>query len=389
MKFNKYFSNSLKQTFKFGFLVAFFVSFTSQLQAQNVQKKGKLSIIYDKTTDRVNPNKEIVPPLNSNADGEEGIIVFKLSDKLLKFAKADDILLWIRKQEFKLPGDVEFNANDVVIEDGNIRIRYRLDFFGGEGSISKKLRIESNAFTYDKVISFYKLKVAFYTIDVAEEPQYDRDIFGAISVIVPDADGAEVVVKDPSGFSQSAKINAGSAIFQKLNEGIFSVTVTKSGYQTETRQVTVKAGSTATPVSITLKKQTLVLAVTSNISGFDISIIDDRGQNVYQQFDKSSGLVVDLVPGNYTIKVTKQDYKDDTKRVSLTTKNETISVYLSKQQQAQPIVKQTKSSNTWVYLLLIGAAGGGAAWYFTQGGGSTSGGDDYGSPPALPALPFK
>ena len=388
MKYIKKLTNLSKFVSTLGLLFVILLSFNLQLQAQNVIKKGKLSIIYSKTSDRVNPNKEIVPPLSTEDGESQGIIVFTLSDKALKFVKADDVLQWIRSKELQFPGDIRYQPDDAKIEDGNIMVRFKHEFFGGETRVDKTFRIESRDFSYNNILGFYKLKVVFYTIDIAEEPQYDRDIFGAISVIVPDADGANVSIKDQAGFNQSSTIKGGSAIFEKLNEGIYTVTVTKSGFQTETRQVTVKPGTTATPVSLVLKKQTLVLAIKSNISGFDILIIDDRGQNVYQQFDKSSGLVIDLVPGKYTVKVTKQEYKDDTKSVTLSTSKETVTMYLEKSAKPQPIVKQEKSSNTWVYLLLLGAAGGGAAWYFTQGGGGTTGGGDYGSPPALPTLPL-
>ncbi|NCQ10979.1 MAG: carboxypeptidase regulatory-like domain-containing protein [Bacteroidetes bacterium] len=353
--------------------------------AQNVLKKGKLSVTFNKVE---NPPEFLTPPLDTDENNESaGIIYFSISDKSRKFFKIDDIQNWISNDLLKIDG-VTYDKSQVRIEGEKIRVKFRLEYFGREDKLDKRIRIETNDFSYVGTLGFYKLKLAFYTIDIQEEPQYDRDIFGAISVIVPDADGANVSIKDQAGFNQSSTIKGGSAIFEKLNEGIYTVTVTKSGFQTETRQVTVKPGTTATPVSLVLKKQTLVLAIKSNISGFDILIIDDRGQNVYQQFDKSSGLVIDLVPGKYTVKVTKQEYKDDTKSVTLSTSNETVTMYLEKSAKPQPIVKQEKSSNTWVYLLLLGAAGGGAAWYFTQGGGGTTGGGDYGSPPALPTLPL-
>jgi len=353
--------------------------------SQNVIEQGKLRITEGSTS---KPGSDIVPPLEEDGFESEGIILFKLSDKAKKFIKLEDLKNWINAKEFQFAGDILFTPSSVRIINDAVRIRYNLDYAGpGIQVLTKSVSIDSRTFTFKGTLNFHKKLIVPYTIDVSQEPKFDQDIFGAISVIVSDGEGAEVVVNDPSGFNQKSTIRGGSAIFEKLNEGTYTVTVTKNGYQTETRQINVKPGSTATPVSLTLKKQTLVLAIKSNISGFDILIIDERGQNVYQQFDKSNGLVIDLVPGKYQIKVTKQDYKDDTKSVTMSTQNETVSVYLAKSTQAsQPVVQQTKSSKTWVYLLLLGAAGGGAAWYFTQGGGSPSGGGDYGTPPALPDI---
>lgn len=367
-------------------ITVLFFGITPTLSAQNVIKKGKLLVIEG---ERRSPGMDVVPPLQADGFEAEGIILFKLTDKALKFIKLDDLKNWINSKEFQLAGDIMFTPADVRINDGALRIRYNLDYGAPESAVSvltKSVTIESRTFSYKGNHNFYRKQIISYTIDISEEPQFDQDIFGAltVSLIGQGFDGASVTIKTSGESEQRATIVNGSAQFTKLKPGNYSVEIRKSGYQTENRSVTVNAGL-PTQLPLQLKKETFRLTINSNVYGFDVEIVDSQG-GVKKQLGQSSGFVIDLEPGKYGIKLTKKEYDDATQNVDLSSGNKSITITMN--QQKQQDIRPEKSSKTWVYLLLLGAAGGGAAYYFTQGGGGSTGTGDYGSPPALPSVDF-
>lgn len=149
-------------------------------QAQNVIKKGKLLLIEG---ERKDPGTDVVPPLQADGNEVEGIILFKLSDKALKFIKLDDLKNWLNSKEFQLSADILFTPSDVRINNGMLRIRYNHEYLSPDIQvITKKIEIESRTFSYRGNHNFYKKQLVTYTIDISEEPQFDKDIFGALNV---------------------------------------------------------------------------------------------------------------------------------------------------------------------------------------------------------------
>lgn len=357
------------------------VVFPSQLQAQNVLKKGKLILTSPKVDTKFAGNELVVPVLNE----DEGLIVFQVADNARKYFKEDDVRNWLVSKQFSIE-QIQYNINDVRVKNNQIRIRYEFQFFVGEEYSDKSIKIDSREFTYNNTVAVYKQKVVFYTIDIAEPPQYDREIFGSLQLLIQNGEDAAVELTTPEGKILNSSIRAGGAKFAELTEGEYKISIKKNGYQPISRTVRIVPGVTPILVNLTLNKLTVALTINSNVSGYDLLIVNKAGQSI-NQLNKSSKYTIDLEPDLYTIKFTKQGYEPQTKEVDLTYVSNSKSIQIDFMSSQTKIVEEKSSSNTIWYVLLATVAGG-AAYYFTSGSNSGGGGGGgYGSPPALP-IPF-
>ncbi|TNE74679.1 carboxypeptidase regulatory-like domain-containing protein [bacterium] len=349
-------------------------------QAQNVIKKGKLKITFVDKSAQFSSSEMVVPKLEE----DEGVIVFTIADAARKYFKEDGVLDWIRSNSLSIDG-IFFDGANSRIKGNQIRLKFAYEFLGAEDATSKRLKIDSREFTFNEVLTFYKQQVVFFSIDVSEAPQYDRDIFGSLQIFVPDGDGARISVQPKEGKTITGTVRSGVATFTDLTEGDYSISISKSGYQTENKTIRVNAGQ-PTPMNVTLKKETVRLTMNVNVSGYDLLIVNQAGQSI-NQLNKPSSFSIDLEPDTYTIRITKQNYKDESRQITLYSGDGSKSISVTLNSATQPKIESKKSSNTWLYLLLAAAAGG-AAYYFTAGsGGGTTGSGSYGNPPALPT-PF-
>lgn len=345
-------------------------------------KKGKLKITFVEKGEQFSSSEMVVPKLEE----DEGIIVFTVSDNARKFIKEESVLDWIRSNALSIDG-VYFDGANSRIKGNQVRLKFAYEFLGAEDATSKRLKIESKEFSFNEVLTFYKQQVVFFSIDISEPPQFDRDIFGSLQIFVSDGDGASISVTPQEGNVLNGMVRAGVATFTELKEGEYTVRIQKSGFQTVTQTIRVVPGQ-PTPMNITLKRETIELAISSNVSGYDIIIVDKAGQVIASPLNQNGTFRIDLTPNTYTIRVTKTDYKDDSKSITLSAGDgsKSLNFYLQSA-KPQPVITKKKSSNT-VWYVLLAAAAGGAAYYFTSGsGGGSGGGGGYGTPPALP-VPF-
>lgn len=355
--------------------------FPSLVQAQNVLKKGKLILTSPKVDSKFDGGELVVPVLND----DEGVIVFQVADNALKYFKEDDVKNWLVSKLFTIE-QIQYNINDVRVKNNQVRIRYEFQFFVGEEYSDKSIKIDSREFTYSNTVSVYKQKVVFYTIDIAEPPQYDREIFGSLQLLVQDGENAIVTLTKPDGKAENSSIHSGGAKFAELTEGEYKISVQKAGYQSISRTVRIVPGSTPTLVNLSLKRLTVALTINTNVTGYDLLIVNRAGQSI-NQLNKSSTYTIDLEPDLYTIKFTKQGFDPQTKEVDLSSVSGSTSVRIELMSTKTKIVEEKSGSNTIWYVLLATVAGG-AVYYFTSGSSSgAGGGGGYGSPPALP-VPF-
>ena len=366
-------------TFKLTLILILSLVCVTHLSAQKVEKKGVLKMTYvDKMSSF--PGETMVPSLEDDA----GVIAFQISDEARKYIKEEDVLDWIRSKELKID-EVFFNESQARIAKGTVRLRFNYQFIGRETYTSKRMRIDAPAFEFNGILNYYKQEVVFYKIDVATPPKYDRDIFGSLQLSVLDGDGADVLVKAPNGKELKGTVVSGFSSFSDLTEGNYTVTVSKSGYETETKQIRVIPGPTPISARIDLKRRKLTLNISANISGYNVLIVNSKNTPI-NLLNQSSSFSIDLEPDTYTIQFTKQDYTAQTRDVTLTRNGQSIRVSLS---GSRPKIEASSgSSSNTIWYVLLAAAAGGAAYYFTSGSGSgSSGGGGYGAPPALP-VPF-
>jgi len=129
-----------------------------------------------------------------------------------------------------------------------------------------------------------------------------------------------------------------SATVSGLLEGTYTLKVTKEGYKDWTKQVTIAKSQTTTVYAYleagsgtsTTRSETIppsytfgALKVNANVTGVTVYVGNEFGGGTGTS---TSATVSGLLEGTYTLKVTKDGYKDWTKQVTIT-KSQTTTVY--------------------------------------------------------------
>jgi len=128
-----------------------------------------------------------------------------------------------------------------------------------------------------------------------------------------------------------------------LPPGTYTVTITKQGYKQETRQATITSGQT-TNLNITLQQTPTsgggtttkgTLKIYSTPTGATVSI---QGQT-----SKQTPATYTLPPGTYTVTITKQGYKQETRQATITS-GQTTNLNITLQQTPTT----TNTANIWI-----------------------------------------
>lgn len=124
----------------------------------------------------------------------------------------------------------------------------------------------------------------------------------------------------------------GGAYFE-LNEGDYSVTVSKSGYQTETRNVDLASGEDRS-ISVVLDQrdsgQGTLVALVEDPDGErleDAEISVENGVSRYRETNSNGRATVDLDSGTYTVTAEKQGYGSWTESVHINRGEDTVKLF--------------------------------------------------------------
>ena len=195
------------------------------------------------------------------------------------------------------------------------------------------LTLELEPRTYD--VKLTKQDYEEYTTTVTLSPGEEKTIsatltpeFGFLTV-TSEPSGAKVYVDD--NYIGETPINQ-----YKLSTGEHKVKVEKSGYATFTKTITIKPGET-TSVKATLTPLKATLKITSKPSGAKVYI-----NGTYKD---ETPLTLELEPGTYTIKLTKDGYEDYTVTIELQA-GETKEITAQLKEKPTTTTQATTSSTT-------------------------------------------
>lgn len=191
--------------------------------------------------------------------------------------------------------------------------------------------------------------------------------------------------------SQLGLFNASGTI--ELAPGSYTIRARKNNFAMQPVDLNVTAGGIAPRVALVLTSagtQSGVAAkpvpVTVNaldqkkgskLTKFNIRIVKADGTDTQDYPLSNSGKKISLMPGAYTVSITKDGYSSGTQSIELVAgqRSREVNILLEKNAKVKIITKKT--SGGWGWLFIVASAG--AAGYYL-----VTNGDTYGTPPALP-----
>ena len=162
-----------------GFWVFLLIITTSQTQAQSngspqLLKPGKFSLEFVDIQETAN----VVPPVTQ----DEGIVRIIMDPSILRYYSANDVLNWIRNDQFQIR-NIKFDRQNVVLRpDGSISFRFEFLFMPNTSRIDRHIQIR-NVRDFDIYYQLHELhqqKIVNYRLKIAEAPVYDNPRTGKV-----------------------------------------------------------------------------------------------------------------------------------------------------------------------------------------------------------------
>jgi hypothetical protein len=137
-------------------------------------KPGKFTFEFVDIQETAN----VVPPVTE----DEGIVRIILDPSVLRYYSANDVLNWIRNDQFQIR-NIKFDRQNVVLRpDGSISFRFEFLFMPNTSRIDRHIQIR-NVRDFDIYYQLHELhqqKIINYRLKVAEAPVYDNPRTGKV-----------------------------------------------------------------------------------------------------------------------------------------------------------------------------------------------------------------
>lgn len=201
-------------------------------------KRGKFQLEFVEIQETTN----IVPALTD----DEGIVLLTIDPSVDRFFTRDEVLSWIRTEQFYIQ-NVRFRPENVNRRpDGAISIRFEFRFLPNTNKINRRVQINNvkDFDTYFQFHEFHQKRIVSYRLKVSDPPVYDTPRTGRFIIEANEPDFV-LELTDPANTVRRFNIPSLTDTLSLL-PGRYDMTITKSNFYDLRIRQTIVADSTHT-----------------------------------------------------------------------------------------------------------------------------------------------